>query len=55
MTWISCISSSGHLWLALNREILDVAGLRLRFRSIDSAKPSLNLSAIFSSLFLRTA
>jgi len=29
------ISSSGHLGPLLNREILNVAGLRLRFRSID--------------------
>ena len=31
ITWPYCISSSGHLWLRLNRKILNVALLRLRF------------------------
>ena len=51
ITWTSCISSSGRLWPSLNRKILDIALLCLRFCSIGSAKSDLNPSAILSNLF----
>ena len=47
------ITSSHHLWPRLNRKILDVALLRLRFRSIASAKSGANLRAKPANLFLR--
>jgi hypothetical protein len=42
----SRIPSSGHLWLRLNRKILNVALLRLRFCSIGAAKSNPNPGAI---------
>jgi hypothetical protein len=42
----SRIPSSGHLWLRLNRKILNVALLRLRFCSIVAAKSNPNPGAI---------
>ncbi|MBU0498793.1 MAG: hypothetical protein KJ867_01900 [Gammaproteobacteria bacterium] len=49
------MSSSGHIWPNLNRKILDVALLRLRFCSIGSTKSDLNPSAILLKLFLLDA
>src|SRR6185369_433501 len=46
-----CISSLGHLWPALNRQILTVALLRLRFDSISPTESDPNLSAILLHLF----
>jgi hypothetical protein len=46
------LSFSGHLWPQLNRKILAVALLRLRFRSIVATKPDPNLSASMQHLFL---
>jgi hypothetical protein len=40
------ILSSRHLWTVLNRKILDVALLRLRFCSISPAKSGINPGAI---------
>ena len=51
ITWPSCISSSGRLWLQLNHKILDVALLRLRFCSIAAIKSDLKLSAILTLLY----
>ncbi len=47
------ISFAGHLWLILSREILERALLLLRFRSLGSTKPDLQLSAKNANLFLR--
>ncbi|GAH13353.1 unnamed protein product, partial [marine sediment metagenome] len=49
----SGITSSHHLWPLLNREILDVALLRLRFHSIVAAKSGANLRANSVNLFWR--
>ena len=49
----SGITSSHHLWPLLNREILDVALLRLRFHSIVVAKSGANLRANSVNLFWR--
>src|SRR6266567_6007347 len=47
--------SSEHLCPALNRKILDVALLRLRFRSIGQAKSAPNPGAAFAAVCLRTS
>jgi hypothetical protein len=47
--------ASGNLRPILNREILNVARLHLRFRSIESTKSHLNLSAILGRLILSEA
>src|SRR3990172_12492794 len=46
------ISSSGHLGPLLNREILNVAGLRLRFRSIVASQSDPNLSGKCITYFI---
>jgi len=47
------IPSSGHLWLCLNRKILEIVRLFLWFYSIGAAKSNLNLGANSGNLFLR--
>jgi hypothetical protein len=47
------IPSPGHLWPILNRKILEIVLLLLRFRSIGSTKPHPDLGANSANLFLR--
>ena len=46
-----CIPSSGHLWQLLNRKILAIVVLSLRFCSIGAAKYDPNLGANSAKLF----